>query len=42
MSAIIETNDLTKTYLLGGQLVKALDGVSVRIDEGEMVALRGP
>jgi putative ABC transport system ATP-binding protein len=33
---------LRKSYELGGQTVHALDGISLQIDEGEMVAIRGP
>ncbi|MGA3066777.1 MAG: ABC transporter ATP-binding protein [Tepidisphaeraceae bacterium] len=39
---MIRAEHLVKTYLLGGQVVRALDGVSVHIEEGEMVAIRGP
>ncbi len=39
---IIETRDLLKTYELGGQTIRALDGVSIGIDSGEMVAIMGP
>jgi putative ABC transport system ATP-binding protein len=39
---IIRAEHLVKTYLLGGQEVRALDDVSVLIREGEMVAIRGP
>jgi putative ABC transport system ATP-binding protein len=39
---MIEAVDLRKTYELGGTLVRALDGVSVGIAEGEMVAIMGP
>ncbi len=34
--------DLSKTYVLGNDVVKALDHVSVGISEGEMVAITGP
>src|SRR3954471_5362280 len=38
--------DLVKTYVMGSgeteNIVRALDGVSMAIDEGEMVAIRGP
>jgi putative ABC transport system ATP-binding protein len=39
---IILATDICKTYELGGQIVKALDHVNVKIDRGEMVAIRGP
>lgn len=42
MSALIETRDLVKTYKMGNETVRALDGVSVRIDAGEYVAIMGP
>lgn len=40
--AMIEAHDLVKTYELGGNTVHALDHIEVRIEEGEMVAIRGP
>jgi putative ABC transport system ATP-binding protein len=39
---IIVAENLCKTYELGGQTVKALDHVSLQINNGEMVAIRGP
>jgi len=42
MSGLIEASDLVKTYRLGGEVVRALDGVSLRIDAGEYVAIMGP
>ena len=39
---MIETRDLRKTYQLGETTVRALDGVSLAIGEGEMVAIIGP
>src|ERR1700689_3043765 len=39
---IIIAENLCKTYELGGQVVKALDHVNLRISDGEMVAIRGP
>jgi ABC-type lipoprotein export system ATPase subunit len=41
--AILEAHDLRKTYRLSKtNLVNALRGVDVAIDEGEMVAIMGP
>jgi len=42
MSTLIATTNLKKHYQMGQTLVRALDGVSVTIDEGEIVALVGP
>jgi len=39
---IIDIKDLVKTYKLGGDIIRALDGVNIRINEGEMVAISGP
>ena len=38
---LIECRDLTRVYRMGGGEVRALDGVSVTIDEGEYVAIMG-
>ena len=40
--AYIETNDLVKVYKLGNVEVQALRGLSMEVDEGEMVAIVGP
>ena len=40
--ALIELDNLTRFYRLGGETVKALDGVSLAIDAGEFVAVMGP
>jgi putative ABC transport system ATP-binding protein len=40
-AALIEVSRLTKTYQLGDQTVHALAGVSLRIAEGEFVAIMG-
>lgn len=39
---MIETIELTKTYRMAAQEVQALRAVSLRIEDGEMVAIMGP
>ncbi|HEV7298241.1 MAG TPA: ABC transporter ATP-binding protein [Tepidisphaeraceae bacterium] len=39
---MIEAEHLIKSYELGGQIVHALDDVSLHVAAGEMVAIRGP
>ena len=39
---LIEITDLTKTYTMGAVEVHALRGVTLAIEEGEMVAIMGP
>ena len=38
---MIEIKNLTKTYLSNGQKVNALDDISMNIEEGEFVVIRG-
>ena len=40
--ALIETRDLWKTYMMGGEEIHALQGVSMEIERGEYVAIMGP
>jgi putative ABC transport system ATP-binding protein len=42
MSAQLETRDLVKVFGEGETAVRALDGVSMRVEPGEMVAIMGP
>lgn len=42
MSALIELRDITKTYGQGQASFKALDKVSMAIDQGDFVAIMGP
>jgi putative ABC transport system ATP-binding protein len=39
---MIEIRNMTKTYELGGSVIRALDGVRLDIARGEMVAITGP
>ena len=39
---MIEIENISKVYQLGDQEVRALDGVSLHIDKGEMMAIMGP
>jgi putative ABC transport system ATP-binding protein len=40
--ALIELEHITRTYQMGDVAVQALDGVTLSIDAGEMVAIIGP
>ena len=39
---MIEVKDLKKIYQIGDTEVRALDGVSLKINDGEMVSIMGP
>lgn len=39
---LIEMKDVVREYVMGGQVIRALDGVTFSIDKGEFVAIMGP
>ncbi len=41
MSAVLEIADLSKTYRLGDQVIRALAGVSLRVEDGQLAAIMG-
>ena len=40
--SIIELKNVKKYYLMGENVVKALDGVNIDVNKGEFVAIMGP
>ncbi|MDE3153742.1 MAG: ABC transporter ATP-binding protein [Acidobacteriota bacterium] len=42
MAAVISVRDLTKTYTVGEVQVKALQGVTLDVEQGQFVAVTGP
>ncbi len=40
--AVIELQDITKEFVMGGETLRALDGVSFKVEAGEFVAITGP
>jgi len=42
MAKIIETKDISRTYKMGDNIVRALQSVSITINKGEYVAFMGP
>lgn len=41
MAALIEFRDIYKIYSMGDEEVHAIDGISMRIEQGEFVAIVG-
>ena len=41
MSALVEVRGLAKHYVMGQEVVRALDGVDLDVQEGELVAIMG-
>ena len=41
-NVVIELKDVCKYYMMGDNILKAVDGVSLKITEGEFVAIMGP
>jgi len=42
LTALIELHDVHKTYEMGSEVVRALDGVSLEVEPGEYLAIMGP
>ena len=42
MTAMLACENLHKDYVIGNEIVCALDGISVRIERGEIVSVMGP
>ena len=40
--SVITTTDLRKTYVMGDSAIHALDGVSLHVERGELLAITGP
>ena len=42
MSSIISTSEISKKYIMGSEIIMALQSISINIDKGEYVAFMGP
>ena len=42
MSTVIETRNLERTYQDGDNIIKAVDGINLKVEKGEFTAIVGP
>jgi len=42
MTTLIELDNVKKYYEMGESLVKAVDGISIKVDKGDFIAIMGP
>lgn len=42
MTGLVDINNMKKTYVMGSNMVKALDGVDLNIKHGEYISIVGP
>src|SRR3989338_7603546 len=42
MTTLIELDNVEKHYQMGENIVKAVDGISVKVEKGDFVAIMGP
>src|SRR3989338_8936530 len=42
MSTLIELENVKKYYEMGESIVKAVDGISIKIEKGDFIAIMGP
>lgn len=42
MTTLIELNKVKKYYEMGDNIVKAVDGISIKIEKGDFIAIMGP
>ena len=40
--SIVEMNGVSRSYAIGDSVMKALDGVSVRLEKGDLIVILGP
>ena len=42
MVTVIELKDVAKHYTIGDNIIKALDGINIKINKGDFIAIMGP